>query len=237
MGYGAYSSVLSGGPIIETVPDTPSTAPARDEAGTTTTQIVVEMEEVAALSLAAGGSTISSYNLEWNQGSGTQFYELTGETSDSMARLVTVGSLTEGQTYTFRYRVRNIHGWSPDPSPEVEIMAAEKPSAPVTPTTELQGTSAAITWVAPSENGSPILSYLIEIQGSDGGWHQDTVYCDGADPAVISSTTCSIPLTTLTDAMGDFVLAPGALVAVRVSATNLLGMGAASAANSAGAYV
>lgn len=35
MGSGAYSSVLSGGPIIETVPDTPSTAPSRDEAGTT----------------------------------------------------------------------------------------------------------------------------------------------------------------------------------------------------------
>lgn len=119
MGYGAYSAVLAGGPIIETVPDSPSTPPARDEAGTTTTQIAVEMEEVAALSLAAGGSTITSYNLEWNQGSGTQFYELSGETSDSLARLITVGSLTEGQTYTFRYRIKNIHGWSINYSPEV----------------------------------------------------------------------------------------------------------------------
>lgn len=119
MGYGAYSAVLTGGPIIETVPDSPSTSPARDEAGTTTTQIAVEMEEVAALSLAAGGSTITSYNLEWNQGSGTQFHELSGETSDSLARLITVGSLTEGQTYTFRYRIKNIHGWSINYSPEV----------------------------------------------------------------------------------------------------------------------
>lgn len=189
------------------------------------------------LSLAAGGSTVTSYNLEWNQGSGTQFYEVSGETSDSMDRLVTVGSLTGGQTYTFRYRVRNIHGWSPDYSPEIAIMAAEKPSAPAAPTTALSGTSAAITWVAPSENGSPILSYLIEIQGSDGTWHQDTVYCDGGDPTIVSGTTCSIPLTTLADTTGDFALAPGALVAVRVSANNLLGTGTASAVSSAGAYV
>lgn len=116
-------------------------------------------------------------------------------------------------------------------------MAAEKPSAPAPATTALSGTSAAISWVAPSENGSPILSYLIEIQGSDGGWRQDTVYCDGADSGIISTTTCSIPLTILTDAAGPFALAPGALVAVRVAATNLLGTGAASTANSAGAYV
>lgn len=237
MGWGAYSGVLSGGPTIETVPDTPQSPPVRDEAGTTTTQITVEMAEVTAQSLAAGGSTISSYNLEWNQGSGTQFVEVTGETSDSESRLVPVGPLTEGQTYTFRYRVKNIHGWSPEYSPEVEIMAAEKPSAPATPTTGIQGTSAAITWVAPSANGSPILSYLIEIQGSDGSWNQDTVYCDGADQTVISSTACSIPLTKLTDTAGDFSLALGSLVAVRVSAINVLGTGVASAANSAGAYV
>lgn len=163
MGYGEFSDTVSDGPAVETVPDTPASAPVRDEDGTTTSQITVEMAEITALSLDAGASTISSYNLEWNQGSGTQFYEVVGETSDSMDKLVTVDSLTEGLTYTFRYRVKNIHGWSTGYSPEVEIMAAEKPSAPATPTTAISGTSAGITWVAPSENGSPISSYLIEI--------------------------------------------------------------------------
>jgi hypothetical protein len=163
MGYGEYSDILSNGPTIETVPDSPTVAPVRDEAGTTTSQITVEMAEVTALSLAAGASTISSYNLEWNQGSGTQFYEVVGETSDSVERLVSVVSLTEGQAYTFRYRVKNIHGWSLGYSNEVEVMAAETPSAPATPTTVVSGTNAVITWVTPSENGSPILSYFIEI--------------------------------------------------------------------------
>lgn len=75
----------------------------------------------------------------------------------------TVTSLTEGQSYTFRYRLENIHGWSTGYSPEVEIMAAETPSAPGTAVTALSGTSVAITWVTPAENGSPILSYDIEI--------------------------------------------------------------------------
>jgi hypothetical protein len=78
MGYGEYSDTKEDGPIVETVPDTPSAAPARNEAGTTTSQITVDMIEVAALSTAAGASTVSSYNLEWNQGSGTQFYEVVG---------------------------------------------------------------------------------------------------------------------------------------------------------------
>jgi hypothetical protein len=55
--------------------------------------------------------------------------------------------------------VRNIHGWSPGYSPEVPILAANKPSVPAAPTTELIGVNVKITWVAPAANGSPILSY------------------------------------------------------------------------------
>jgi hypothetical protein len=54
------------------------TSGVEPSAGTTTSQITVDMIEVAALSTAAGASTVSSNNLEWNQGSGTQFYEVVG---------------------------------------------------------------------------------------------------------------------------------------------------------------
>jgi hypothetical protein len=102
------------------------------------------MPEVVAGSLAAGASSIASYHLEWNAGSGTTFIELLPAPGEGRTR--TRGSLTEGQQYTFRYSVRNIHGLSLGPSPQVVVMAAKKPSAPATATTALVGSSVTISW-------------------------------------------------------------------------------------------
>ena len=76
--------------MVETPPETPSSPVERVWDGTSTTQIRVLMPEVTSGSLAAGATTISSYNLEWNKGSGTQFYEVIGETSESLDRTVTL---------------------------------------------------------------------------------------------------------------------------------------------------
>ena len=118
IGPGPYSSIATG-PTVETPPATPSLPPERVEAGTSPSQIEVAMPAITSGSLAAGAAAISSYNLEWNEGSGTAFTEVTGETTESLALTVTVDSLEAGRTYTFRYRVKNIHGWSAGYSPEV----------------------------------------------------------------------------------------------------------------------
>jgi len=222
---------------VETPPDTPTLPPERDEAGTSTTQIQLTMPEIASGSLAAGSTAISSYNLEWNQGSGTAFYEVVGETTESLDRTATVDSLAPGQTYTFRYRVKNIHGWSAGYSPEVQIMAASKPSAPAAPSTTLVGSTVTVAWGAPAANGAPILSYVIEIQDSAGGWQLETTDCDGADPATLSAASCTIPQSTLTSPTGSFQLERGDLVVARVAAVNQLGQGDPSPANSDGARI
>lgn len=127
------------------------------------------MPEVVAGSLAAGATSIASYHLEWNAGSGTTFTELPPAPTEGRTR--TQGSLTEGQQYTFRYWVRNIHGSSLAPSPQVIVMAAKKPSAPAAATTALVGSSITISWQPPAANGNAIRSYLVEIQDKDGAWH------------------------------------------------------------------
>lgn len=65
IGEGPFSDVVTG-PVVETPPDTPVLPPERDEEGTTSSAISVILPEIVSGSLAAGGTTISSYNLQWN---------------------------------------------------------------------------------------------------------------------------------------------------------------------------
>lgn len=84
------------------------------------------MPEVLSYSIFAGKAEITSYNLESNQGSGDVFYEETGFTTEQLNREYIV-STTQGQTYKFRYRVKNMFGFSDLFSPEVTIKSAKAP--------------------------------------------------------------------------------------------------------------
>lgn len=81
-----------------------------------------------------GGSEIISYALYWNSGSGSTFTEITGETTLNTDRFASKTGLITGNSYTFKYKVKNIHGWSEE-SPEAIIYAAKAPDAPITPIT------------------------------------------------------------------------------------------------------
>lgn len=116
-------------------------------------------------------------------------------------------------------------------------MAAKVPDTLATATTAISGTNVVITWVAPNANGASILSYIVEIQGSDSAWYLETTYCDGSNPDTVAATSCTLPQTVLTVATGSFVLPRAALVAARISATNILGTGIVSTPNTAGARI
>jgi len=73
---------------VKTAPDTPTLAPVRIEASTTVSEISVEMPEIIDNTDQAGGAIITSYNLEWNNGSGTTFTEVIGATSDNLSRII-----------------------------------------------------------------------------------------------------------------------------------------------------
>ena len=92
-----------------------------------------------------GGSSITSYSLEWDSGTGgASFTSLIGETSDNIATFTyTQTGLTAGSSYKFRYRAKNIFGWGPY-SNEVTTISATRPDAPSIPTTFNTGTSVTI---------------------------------------------------------------------------------------------
>lgn len=116
-----------------------------------------------------GGAAITSYNLEWNTGSGTVYSELIGETSTNTNRFYTESPLTTSSTYGFQYRVSNIHGWS-DYSDVVTILCAKAPDVPTLVGTSIVGDDVYIDWTAGTDNGDPITAYLIEVMDIYGTW-------------------------------------------------------------------
>lgn len=160
IGDSTESAVNTVGENVQTVPHTPTNAPSRNSA-TTTSSITVDYAAIAQ----NGGSTILSYSLEWDQGT-DNWVSLIGETVHSTSLQHQINSLTQGDSYKFRYRAYNVHGWSAY-SPEATILVATEPSK-ITTLSVTQSTNDAsyvlLTWTKPSENGSTISAYLVEIR-------------------------------------------------------------------------
>jgi len=111
IGWSTPSVDNSAGVRVQTIPHTPLPMTA-DLANTDTTQATVSMTALVDL-VQTGGSPIVSYSLEWDQGTnGASFVALNGVDSNNIQLLYVAQDLTAGSTYKFRYRVRNIFGWS-----------------------------------------------------------------------------------------------------------------------------
>ena len=65
-------------------------------------------------------------------------------------------------SYNFRYRVKNIYGWSPY-SAVLSQLAARQPDSPLAPTTANTATSVAISWEEPYNGATAITAYRVEI--------------------------------------------------------------------------
>lgn len=101
-GTGSTSTPNSSGAKIRSVPSvmsTPTQGPSSD------TDISVTWSSLTGT--ATGNSAILSYDLYWDNGSGTINIELT----DSLVTSYTVSGLTGGATYLFKVRARNIYGY------------------------------------------------------------------------------------------------------------------------------
>jgi len=149
--------------------------------------ITVLMPQIDSFSVQAGGSEITSYNLEYNMGSGSQFYEVTGYTVEQLQTKVTVSTLP-GVTYSFRYRVKNIYGFSHNFSPLVQIKSATAPEMPSNLVTSISSRNLLIKWTAESANYDPITMFEIEIQNSELEWIPETTTCEGADETIKQTT-------------------------------------------------
>ena len=77
---------------------------------------------------------------------------------------VTLKGFNFGITYTFKVKSRNAFDFSVGYSNEISVLAATNPSQPEPPVTTINNMNVDISWVAPSDNGSPITSFKILIR-------------------------------------------------------------------------
>ena len=137
------SATSNAGPQVLTVPDQMS-SPIRD-ALTTVSQIVVDWTPLSSPS--NGNSPITSYLLEWDDGtSGASWYDLVGGSPLSTATTYTVtttqsgGSLIAGTYYRFRVTARNIFGYGLT-SNYIAIKAATTPALVPSVSTNIDSTT------------------------------------------------------------------------------------------------
>ena len=148
-----------------------------------------------------GGSPIVSYGLEWDggqEGSNT-FETLVGDEINNIQLTYVKTDLTSGVVYNFRYRAKNIYGWSPY-SNVLSQVAARVPDEPLAPVTSNTATSVTITWQEPYDGATAITGYKVQILTSVADVYElEKTYCNAEfDGTVIDSKTCSIPMSVFT---------------------------------------
>ena len=144
------------------------------------------------------------------------------------------------QPYVVKYRAKNIFGWS-DYSDLFTIETIMVPDQALPVSTELIGTNVVFSWAKPDERGDSIFSYnvyiasqpaltsspsqLFRVASSD-SFILSSQYCNQ-----ITQRSCSIPMATLSNPLGDYKLTLGTLIRAKVTATNSMGESIASAPN------
>ena len=172
IGYSLASQPNQDGTKVQTLPLATPEPLEVDLGQTNESQITLRMTPLILLT-QTGGSPIVSYSLEWdggqnNDGSGSLVYEsLIGEASNNIQLVYTKDSLTSGIIYGFRYRARNIYGWS-EYSTVLLQQAARHPDQPLAPVTSNTATSVRISWSLPYNGGSLITGYNLQIQAQTG---------------------------------------------------------------------
>ena len=194
--YGPYGSPSSTLAVIIDVPHTPASGPVRVNDSTSPTQVTVTIPEIP--NDLDGGSSILSYSLEWNQGSGTTFIDLIGLSSDSLVLEFTQSVAgAAGSIYTFRYRARNVIGWS-NYSPTTDIVAASAPTSPLNVVVSLVGTNIIVSWSLPSStNGDSVIAYKVLILTSTSGVYAEDTSSWASNPSVVLNLRWTIPMSDL----------------------------------------
>jgi hypothetical protein len=237
IGYGAAGPVSSAQTVLaEVAPHKPPTAPRRG-AASNEAQLVVDWDALVAPD--AGGSSVTSYNLQWDQATGTFGPHLTGASAECCDSLVTThtqaAGLLAGSLYLLRYRAANKYGWGPYSDP-VTIRAADIPAAPAPVVTSITDLYARVAWSEPDDKSAAIEEYEIRLRAADGvTLAEETTYCEGSRSAIVESRYCLVPMTTLRAA--PYSLGYGELVAAVLRARNAIGWSPWSPANGVGALV
>lgn len=80
----------------------------------------------------------------------------------SLNTQLTVTGLTIGETYHFRSKAQNIHGFG-DLSPELTVISSGVPAMPTSAVVTIVNQNVQISWSAPVDNYGAITSYMTSI--------------------------------------------------------------------------
>jgi hypothetical protein len=145
------------------------------------------------------------------------FVDLYGVTSDTLVTEYTTTNVVKGRTYAFRYRTRNIYGWSTGWSPVTYILAADTPSQPAKPTlTAASDVSISLQFSPCLDNGgSPIFKYRLYMnQGTDGSVFTEPV----------SYVTTSLALSHTLETGNEPLIATGKIYQIKFACENIKGI-------------
>ena len=151
----SLESPAGNGDKVITNPDAPVNF-SEDQTLRAATSLGLQWEE----GTANGGTPVIDYEISYDEASGSTYVVLA---SNILENTYLVEGLTSGLTYKFKVKARNVFGLSAFSS-ELSLLAAYKPDSPNPPVTSVIDNTVVIDWTAPSNNGSPILSYRITWQ-------------------------------------------------------------------------
>jgi hypothetical protein len=143
--------------------------------------------------------------------------------------------LVLGNTYKFKLRAQNIHGWSVD-SDILTVMHSFVTVKPNPPTIIMENLFVKIAWVEPSDlRAAAVTAYRIKIKDSTGVYREDTINCNGATDQVRQQRYCLVHMIRLR--ADPYLLNYANLIQAKVQALNVNGWSEDSDPNSVGATI
>ncbi len=135
--------------VPTTVPDAPTSVSATAGNGSAA---------VSWIAPSANGSPITGYTVTATDtttpGNG-------GQSATSTGGPVTLSGLTNGDSYTFSVTATNARGTGAASAPSDPVVPTTVPGTPTSVVAAPGNGSAAVSWIAPSANGSPITGYTV----------------------------------------------------------------------------
>jgi len=141
--------------------------PTRDATGTVTVTVVGRPSApTAPTGTIASHAVALSWDVPSANGAPIDHYTLVsdgGLTMQCPTNACTFTGLTDGKTYAFRVSAHNRAGDGPFSPASTSFTPDALPSPPAAPTSHFGDGQITLTWAAPTDTGSPIISYTIEI--------------------------------------------------------------------------
>ena len=154
--------------VLASKPPQPVTGPTYHLAESSNSHIKISFDPLVS-DLETGGSQILSYNLEIDRSDDNFVDVFGGSEIDTYTTEALIGAplVEEGFVFGFRFRARNVYGWS-EWSPVTYALAATVPSTPLAPSFVSATANTISVNLHPSTkaNGSPITEY--ELHMNDG---------------------------------------------------------------------